>query len=352
MKSTSLAVFARRLASLDAIPLPRAIQEGTTTTRKIAAATLAVSLGLSAAATAQTSSSKALTVVVPYAAGGSTDVLARIVGRKYSEMFGQSVIIDNRGGGGGAVGAVAVKNAAADGHTLLVANPAIMAVNPILTPNLAYDPTRDFKPVQLIYNIITFLYVPASSPARSMANLVAMARGKPGGLSYASQGVGATGHLGGAMMQALTGAPFVHVPYKGSGPGMVDLAAGRADLFFSIYASAAPFLKAGTVKALAVANANRMKKFPDIPTTAEQGFPSIVLDFWFGLFAPSGTPDSIVAKLNQNFRKIVESPDINQRITDEVLEPMTATPAEIAALIAADKVRYEKAFRELGARAQ
>lgn len=301
-------------------------------------------------ACAQTAPTKALTIIVPYSAGGSTDVLARIVGHKYSEIAGQPVVIVNRDGGGGAVGAVAAKNAAPDGSTLLVANPAILAVNPILTPKLPYDPVRDFTPVQLMYNAVHFLYVPANSPAATISELVELARRKPGGLSYASQGLGSTGQLGGAMLQALSGAPFVHVPYKGAAPGMLDVASGRVDLFFSIHATGGPHVKAGTVKILAVASANRLKAFPNLPTTAEAGFPSVVLDFWFGLFAPAGTPEQVVKRLNDDFRKAVLSSEVTKRMNDEILDPMTATPAEIAALLAADKVRYEKAFKESGVR--
>ena len=299
---------------------------------------------------AQTSPAKTLTIIVPYSAGGSTDVLARIVGKKYSEITGQTAVIVNRDGGGGAVGAVALKNAGPDGTTLLVANPAIIAVNPILTPNLPYDPVRDFTPVQLMYNAVHFLYVPAGSAAASMSDLVDLARKKPGGLSYASQGLGSTGQLGGVMLQALSGAPFVHVPYKGAAPGMLDVAAGRVDLFFSIHATGGPHVRNGTVKILAVASANRLKAFPNVPTTAEAGFPSVILDFWFGLFAPAGTPDPVVKRLNEDFRKAVMSPEVSKRMNDEILDPMTASPAEIAALVAADKIRYEKAFRESGVR--
>jgi len=319
-----------------------------------ALAVLAAAIAASVAgpAYAQSSASKPLTLIVPYAAGGSTDVLARIVGRKYTSLTGQQVIIVNREGGGGAVGATVLKNAAADGHTLLVANPAIVVVNPLMTPNLPYDPEKDFVPVQLLYNAVHFLYVPASSPANSMADLITLARQRPGGLSYASQGVGATGHFGGAMLQTLTGAKFVHVPYKGAAPGMVDVAAGRVDLFFSIHATGGSFVKAGTVKILAAATTNRVKAFPDVPTTGEAGFPSVILDFWFGLFAPAGTPQAAVNKLNEDFRKVVMSPEVSARMNDEILVPMSASPAEITGMMAADKVRYGKVLKESGARAE
>jgi len=301
---------------------------------------------------AQPASSKPLNLIVPYAAGGSTDVLARIVGRKYSSFIGQPVIVVNREGGGGAVGATVLKNAAPDGHTLLIANPAIVVVNPLMTPNLPYDPEKDFVPVQLLYNAVHFLYVPAGSPANSMADLITLARQRPGGLSYASQGVGSTGHFGGAMLQALSGAKFVHVPYKGAAPGMLDVAAGRADLFFSIHATGGSFVKAGTVKILAAATTSRVKAFPDVPTTGEAGFPSVILDFWFGLFAPAGTPQAVVRKLNEDFRNVVMSTEVSARMNGEILVPMSVTPAEMAGMMAADKVRYGKVLRETGARAE
>jgi tripartite-type tricarboxylate transporter receptor subunit TctC len=217
----------------------------------------------------------------------------------------------------------------------------------MLTANVPYA-TKDFAPVQLMYRMPTFLYVPASSPANSISEVVAWARKKPGGLSYASQGLGTSGHLGGSALQALSGAQFVHIPYKGSGQAMVDLAAGRVDMFFSVPASAAQFVKAGTVKVLAVAAATRSNVFPDVPTTVEKGFPELVLDTWFGLFAPAGTPQAIVNKLNEDFRTAVSSPDITKKLTDQNFEPTSAAPAEIITKLSAERIRFEKAFKAAG----
>ncbi len=309
----------------------------------------AAMLGLAfvAAAHAQTFPAKPVTIVVPFAAGGSTDVMMRIIGKRYSELVEQPVVIENRGGGAGAVGAVAVKNAAPNGYTLLVGSNAILAIHPVITPDPPYDPIKDFLPIQMLYDAVHFLYVPASSPANSVSELIALARKKPGGLSYASQGSG--GQLGGAMLQGMSGAPFVHVPYKGSGPAMLDLSQGRVDLFFSIHAAAASFIKAGTVKVLAVCAANRLKAFPNVPTIAEAGLGSIVQSTWFALFAPAGTPEAIIKKHNEDFRKALLSPAVTKWMADSFLEQKIGTPAEIAALLASDKAMYEKAFKESGA---
>ncbi len=306
-------------------------------------------LGFLTPACAQTFPAKTVTIIVPFVTGGSTDVMTRIVAQRYAEIVGQPVIVENRGGGSGTAGAVAVKQAAADGYTLLAANPPILVGNLLLSSNMPYT-TTDFAPVQLMYKTVTFLYVPASSPAASISELVALARKKPGGLSYASQGLGTSGHLGGAALQALTGAQFVHVPYKGSGQGMVDLAAGRVDMFFSVTATAAPFVKAGSVKTLAVAAATRSKALPNLPTTVESGYPELILDTWFGLFAPAGTPASIINKLNEDLRMAVLSPEVTRKLSDQNLDPVNATPAEISKMLVADRIRFERAYKAAGLR--
>lgn len=317
----------------------------------IAVALVATLSWAPAEAQAQSYPSRPVTVIVPYPAGGSTDVMMRLIAQKFLESTGQSVIIENRAGGGGAVGVVAVRQAAPDGYTLLMSNQPIFAINPALSPNLPFDPVKDFKPVSPLYTLVQGAFVPASSPATTLAELVELARKKPGGLSYASQGNGAGGHIIGALLARMTGAPMVHIPYKGAAPGVTDLAAGRVDLFFTTFASAGPQLKAGKLRVLAVVSKQRLRFMPDLVTTVEAGFPGLELEPWFGLFAPVGTPDSIVARANEEFGKVVRHPDIVKRFTAEGLQPANSTPRQFGAVLAADLVLYAKVIKDLGIRA-
>jgi len=195
------------------------------------------------------------------------------------------------------------------------------------------------------------LVIPAASPARSIQELIALARSRPGGLNFASQGIGAGGHLLGEMLKAKTGAPITHVPYKGSAPAVQDMLAGRVDLFFDAVVTSLPYIKDGKFRALAMAAPTRSAQLPDVPTTAEVGFPEIEGDQWFGMFAPAGTPQPVVRRLQEEFVRAVRSPDIHKRFTDQGLDVVTNTPEEFAALIAADAVRFGKVVRDSGARA-
>jgi tripartite-type tricarboxylate transporter receptor subunit TctC len=234
---------------------------------------------------AQLLSSRPITVIIPFTPGASSDLLQRLVAKKVTENTGQVLIVESRPGGGGSIGAVAVKQAQPDGHTLFQANAGTHAANVALYPTLAYDPVKDFRPITLMWGFPQLLAVPADSPAKSVADLVALAKSKPGGLSFASQGTGAGGHLLGEMLKQRTGTPLVHVPYRGAGPAAVDLAAGRVDFFFVAYASVVSFLQAGKVRVLAVTSPKRLPAQPNVPTMAEAGFPGIQLDAWFGRHA-------------------------------------------------------------------
>ena len=241
-------------------------------------------------AAAELLSSRPITIVVPFTPGASADNLQRLVAKKVSENTGQVFVMELRGGGGGAIGAVSVKQALPDGHTLFQANAGTHAANVALYPSLAYDPVKDFRPITLMWSFPQVLAVPVDSPVKSIAELVALAKSKPGGLSFASQGTGASGHLLGEMLKARTGAPMVHVPYRGAGPAGVDLAAGRVDFFFVAYASIVSLMQAGKVRPIAVTAQKRMPVLPDVPTTAEAGFAGLALDAWFGLVSPAGRP--------------------------------------------------------------
>jgi len=298
-------------------------------------------------------SPRPITIVVPFTPGASADNLQRLVARKVSDNTGQVFVIEARGGGGGQIAAGAVKQALPDGHTLLQANAGTHAANVALYPSLAYDPVKDFRPITLMWSFPQVLAVPTDSPAKTLPELVEQARTKPGGLSFASQGTGASGHLLGEMLKARTGAPMVHVPYRGAGPAGVDLASGRVDFFFVAYASILPFLQSGKVRAIAVTAEQRMPVLPDVPTTREAGFDGLALDAWFGLVAPAGTPDAMIGKLHAAFTLATRSPDIVKAIADQGATAMSSTsPAEFAAFMAAETEKFGKVVRAVGAKAQ
>jgi tripartite-type tricarboxylate transporter receptor subunit TctC len=288
---------------------------------------------------------------VPFPPGGVTDPVARFVGQKVADSVGQPVVVDNKPGAAGFIGAETVKRAAPDGYTLFMGHTGTQAVNQWLYSKLPYDPAKDFVPITRMIQSSHILVVPADSPAKSVADLVALARSKPGGLTFASQGVGAGGHLLGEMLKTRTGADLQHVAYKGSAPALQDILAGRVDLFFDAIITSGPHIRDGKLRALAVASKERVRWFPDVPTMAEAGFAGIELDFWFGLFAPAGTPPAVVAKLNEEFVKALRSPDVEKRFGDQGLQVMADTPEAFAAIVAADAARLGKVVKESGARA-
>jgi len=284
-------------------------------------------------ALAQGFPTKPITIIVPFPPGGVTDPVARQVGARVAENVKQSVIVENKPGASGIIASEYVKRQPADGYTVLFGFTGSHAVNPTLYSKLPYDPQKDFQPVTLIINTPHILVVPADSPAKSVADLVALAKTKPGGLTFASQGIGAGGHLLGEMFKAQTKSNLSHVPYKGSAPALTDMLAGRVD------------------RALAIANKTRSKLLPDVPTMAEAGFPGVEMDQWFGMMVPAGTPQPVVQRLNQEFIKAVRSPDIEKSLTERGLDVVTTTPDQFAAVIKADTATLGKVVRESGAKA-
>jgi tripartite-type tricarboxylate transporter receptor subunit TctC len=303
-------------------------------------------------AAAELLSSRPISIVIPFTPGASSDTLQRLVARKVTENTGQTIVVESRPGGGGAVGASAVKVASPDGHTLFQANAGSHAANPALYGTLSYDPIKDFRPITLMWSFPQLLAVPLDSPAKSASELVALAATKPGGLSFASQGTGAGGHLLGEMLKARTGANMVHVPYRGAGPAALDLAAGRVDFFFVSYSSVLPFLQAGKVRLLGVTSPKRLPVLPDVPPMREVGFAGIELDAWFGLVAPAGTPDAVIGKLNAAFVQAVRDPGVVQQIIDQGAEAVTNTPTEFAAFIASETERLAKIVKSVGVKGE
>jgi tripartite-type tricarboxylate transporter receptor subunit TctC len=272
-----------------------------------------------------------------------------MVGAKVSESIGQQVIIDNRPGAASIIAAEAVKRAPADGYTLLFGHAGSHAVNQSLYTKLSYDPQKDFVPITNLISTTHVLIVPISSPAKTMAELVALAKAQP--LNYGSQGIAAGGHLLGEMFKLRTGAAVNHVPYKGSGPLVQDLLAGRVDLAFDSPITSGPHVRDGKLRALAVASPNHNRNLPGVPTMAEVGYKGLELDFWFGLFAPAGTPPAVVQRLHKEFVAAVNHPDVSKKILDTGLDVTTSrSPEEFAALIAADAARLGKVVKDSGAR--
>jgi tripartite-type tricarboxylate transporter receptor subunit TctC len=299
-------------------------------------------------AAAELLSSRPITIIIPFTPGASADTLQRLVDKKVTENTGQTLVVESRPGGGGTIGAVVVKQAPPDGHTLFQANSGSHAANQSLYASLPYDAVKDFRPITLMWSFPQLLAVPSESPAKSVAQLVALAKSKPDGLSFASQGSGSGGHLLGEMLKARTGTNLVHIPYRGAGPAALDLAAGRVDFFFVSYSSVLPFLQAGKVRAIAVTATKRLPATPDVPTMSEAGFGGIELDAWFGLVAPAGTPDGVIGKLNAAFVQSVKDPEVVKQIIDQGAEPAGTTPAEFAAFIASETERIGKIVRAAG----
>jgi len=311
-------------------------------------------MAVAPSATAQTDQfpSRPITIIVPFPPGGSSDVVTRLVAQKLGENLKTNVVIDNRGGGGGVPAAIATKQMAPDGYTLFLANNGLFAIMPALTADIRFDPIKDFQPVTPLFSFPSVLVVPANSPAKTVKDLVALAKSKPGGLNYASQGVGSGGHILGEMFRLRSGAPFVHVPYRGAGPAVQDLAAGNVDLLFSSYVSAIGQVQGGKLRILGWTATKRSPALPDVPTMAEAGFPGTELEIWQGIVAPLGMPAPIVRKLNEEFIKAAKSPDIVAKVAAQAVEMYTTTPQEFAKLIAADVERLGKVIREAGIKAQ
>ncbi|MBI2315781.1 MAG: tripartite tricarboxylate transporter substrate binding protein [Betaproteobacteria bacterium] len=304
-------------------------------------------LALAALAQAQPFPSRPITIVVPFPPG-TTDTTSRLIGKKMSENIGQPVVIENKPGGGGISGAVAVKNATPNGYTVYVGHVGSLSLNVHMHQNLGYDPIKDFQPITTIMSFSQILMVPASSPAKSVAELVAYAKSAPGGLSYTSQGPGTISQLQGETIRRQTGAPLVHIPMKGGAAAVMEVVTARADLIFTSYFSARGFIRDGKLRMLAIGARARSKMLPDIPTLAEAGIDGVDFDQWFGMLAPARTPDAVIRRLNEEVIKAVRSPEIEGVITQQAAEVITSTPEEFARLIASDSLRYAKIVRQLG----
>ena len=284
--------------------------------------------------------SKVVKVIVPFPAGGSADVLARIVGEKLSAKWGQPVVVENRAGAGGNIGAESVYRADPDGYTLLSSPPGPLSINHNLYKSLPYDPAK-FVPISVLAIVPNVITAKMDLPANSVKELIAYAKANPGKVIYASQGNGSTSHLSAQMFASMAGVEFTHVPYKGEGPALVDIVAGRVDIFIGNIAAALRFQQAGKVKFLGVASERRSPVAPDIPTVGEAGLPGFIASAWFAFVAPPGTPNAIVQQVNAALVEALKMPDVRQRYLEQGAEPVGNSTAEMAAFVREEMARWQ-----------
>ncbi|MDQ6618531.1 MAG: tripartite tricarboxylate transporter substrate binding protein [Pseudomonadota bacterium] len=288
--------------------------------------------------------------VVPFAPGGTTDILARTIGEKLSTALGQPVIIDNRPGAGGGLGADLVAKSAPDGYTLVGGTISTHAINASLYSKLPYDPVKDFAPITLIARIPNMLVINPRIPASNVRELVALMKSKPGTFSFASSGNGTSQHLSGELFKSMTGVEMQHIPYKGSPPALQDVVGGQVSMTFDNITTAWPLAKGGQLRALAVTTARRSPIAPDVPTLAESGLTGYEIGSWQGVFAPAGTPAEIVRRLNTEIVKIINTPDVRERLLALGAEPVGDTAEEFSALVRSEVSKWGEVVRKSGAK--
>jgi len=290
---------------------------------------------------AQNYPTKPVRLVAAYPAGGSVDIVARLVGQKLSEAYGQQFVVENRSGAAGNIGTDYVAKAAPDGYTLLMASSPALAANVYLYAKLPFDPVKDFIPIILIANQPNVMVLHPSVPAASVKEFIALAKSRPGKLTYGSSGVGASQHMAAELFIAMTGVDMVHVPYKGGAPATLDLVGGQIDLMFETTPSAGPYVKQGRLKALGVTTLQRSGMLPDVPTLSEAGLKGYEFRGWIGLVAPAAIPKNIVTKLHDDVQKIITG-DLRKQLTDLGLDVAGGTPEQFVAFIREDSARYAK----------
>jgi tripartite-type tricarboxylate transporter receptor subunit TctC len=290
-------------------------------------------------------------MVIPWAAGGTTDILGRVIAQKMGEKWGQAVVVENRGGAAGNIGTEAVARAPADGYTLLIGTMSSHAMNPALYAKMTFDPVNDLAPVSLVANVATVLVVPPSLPVNSVNELVALARSRPGQLNFASGGIASFNQLCAELLKMTAKIDIVHIPYKGGGPAVADLVSGKVDLLFTGAPVTMPHIKAGKLKVLAVTDSQRSAALPDTPTMAES-LPGYEFNNWYGIMAPAGTPRPLVDQLNAEVLRILALPDVRERFTGLGADPTPSTPEKFAAVMKADAEKWGRIIRQAGVRAE
>ncbi len=300
---------------------------------------------------AQTFPARPIRLVVPYAPGGTTDFAARILGAKLSETLGQTVVVDNRPGAGSIIGSDVVAKAVPDGYTLLMVDTGF-SVTPALYAKLPFDVVKDFTPVTEAMRVANWLIVHPTLPAKSVQDVVGLARAKPGTLTFGSGGVGSPFHMAGEQFKLAAKINIVHVPYKGGGPAMTDLLGGHIGLLFPTMTIALPHVNAGRLRALAVIAPKRSAALPEVPTMAEAGYPAVTMTSWYGVMAPAGTPKPVVDKLYAEIKKLLEQPEVRERLSSQFAEPVASTPAAFGKLVTGEIATWTAVAKAGGIKAE
>ena len=319
----------------------------------LATATAVAALGAAAltpsAAHAQAYPTKPITIIVPFSAGGTTDILARVVGLHMGATLGQPVIVDNRAGAGGNIGGQTAARANADGYTIFMGTVGTHAINQSLYKKMPFDPIKDFAPLSRVAMVPNLLVANPNQPYRNVKELIAYAKANPGKVNFASAGNGSSIHLSGELFKQMTGVDMQHVPYKGSAPAVADLLGGQTSIMFDNMPSAIPHVKGGKLRALAVTTAKRSPALPDVPTIAESGVPGYEATSWFGLLAPAGTPPAVVGQLNAAILKALADPEVKKKLAEQGAEAHGETPAQFAAFIQSETAKWGKVVQASGA---
>ena len=321
-----------------------------TVLRAVAAATMGAAL-MPAAFAADKFPSKPITMVVPFVAGGTTDILARIVGQSLGEELGQPVIIDNRAGAGGNIGGQFAARSAADGYTIFMGTVGTNAINEWLYKKMPFNPNKDFAPLTRVANVPNLLVANPQQPFKDVKELIAYAQANPGKVNFGSSGSGSSIHLSGELFKMMTKVDMVHIPYKGSAPAVTDLLGNQIAIMFDNMPSAIQHVRSGKLRPLAVTTAKRSPELPDVPTVAEAGVPGYEATSWFGLFAPAKVPADVQAKLHAAIIKVLQKPDVVKKIGDQGGEVVTESQAEFAKFIAAENEKWKKVVKTSGATA-
>ncbi len=293
---------------------------------------------------------RAIRLIVPFPPGGPNDVLGRVVALKLSEQMGQQVVVDNRGGAGGTIGAELAARATPDGYTLLFAGTASMSINPVLHKKLGYDPVADFAAVSLVGTAPSLLSLHPSVPAKNIKELIELAKSKPRQLTFASSGVGTAPHLAGELFNSMAGVQLVHVPYRGGGPAFVDLLSGQVSMYFAGISAALPFVKEGKLRGLAVTGAQRTAVMPEMPTIGESGLPGYEVSNWYAIVTAAATPKTIVARLHRELVNALAAAEVKKRFLDLGADVVGSDPAELAAYIRAELPKWKKVVASAGMR--
>lgn len=316
--------------------------------RTFAAGAAAAGLLPSFASFGQSEPRGPITLIVPFAAGGATDVVSRLVSKKVSERIGRPIAVENVAGGGGAIGAARVARAAKDGSVLLMGTVATHAISPLSTPPAPYDPVRDFTPVSLLATVPNVLLVNPGLKVKNVQELIALLKARPGKFSYGSSGVGTPPHLSGELFKAMAGVNIAHVPYRGGAPAMNDLIAGHIPVLFDVLTGAASHVRAGSARALAVTTATRSPSFPDVPTMAESGLPGYETYTWNAVFGPAGVPRNVVDQLSREFQRAVNEPDVQEKLKELSANPVGSTPEALANQVKSELAKWGPVIKSIG----